>query len=81
MKVLSIAQSLILLIAFPPMIICPLDSSLVLTDHFLPSLMFLSFIWFKGVFLEVLKLIGDKADHGHSFYLKNTWKVLEFPGL
>lgn len=62
MKVLSIAQSQILLIAFPPMIICPLDSGPVLTDHFLPSLMFLSFIWSKGAFLEVLELIGDEAD-------------------
>lgn len=45
------------------MIIGPLDSSLVLKDDFLPSLMFLPLIWFKGLFLEVLKLIRDKADH------------------
>ena len=63
MKVLSIGHSLTLLIAFSPMIICPLDSSLVLTHNFPPSLMLLPLIWFKGGFLEVLKLIGDNADH------------------
>lgn len=45
------------------MIICPLDSSPVLKDDFLPSLMFLPLTWFKGLFLEVLKLIGNKAEH------------------
>lgn len=31
--------------------------------RFPASLMFLPLTWFKGLFLEVLKLMGDKAEH------------------
>ena len=61
MKALSIAHSLSLLIAFFLMIICPLDPSLVPEGHFPPCLMFLPLLW--GLFLDILKLIEDKADH------------------
>ena len=54
------------------MIICPLDPSLVPEGHFPPCLMFLPLLW--GLFLDVLKLIEDKADHYCSFYFKNSLK-------
>lgn len=55
--VLSIAHRLILLIAFFPMIICPLSSSLLLKDHFLPSLMLWPFLWLTVLFLDVFEFI------------------------